>query len=76
MEGTIHVSLSGQREYHLGYLSGPKPQMVELNLQPIDKEINMGSSTQSEWERNAQNRQQKMNWQNKMSKKSKNIGSR
>ena len=44
---------------------GPKLEMVELPLEPIYEETIMGSSAQSERERNARNAQQKMNWQNK-----------
>ena len=39
--------------------------MVDLPLKPIYKDTKIGSSAQSEWERNARNTQQKMNWQNK-----------
>ena len=43
----------------------PKPEMVELPLEPIYDEIIIGASAQSERERNARNAQQKLNWQNK-----------
>ena len=46
-------------------LLGPKPEMVELPLEPIYEETIVGASAQSERERNARNAQQKMNWQNK-----------
>ena len=43
----------------------PKPEMVELSLEPIYEETIVGASAQSERGRNARNAQQKMNWQNK-----------
>ena len=49
----------------LDTLLGPKPEMVDLPLDPIYKETIVGSSAQSEREGNARNAQQKMNWQNK-----------
>ena len=39
--------------------------MVDLPLEPIYEETIMGSSAQSERERNVRNAQQKKNWQNK-----------
>ena len=39
--------------------------MVALPLEPIYEKTIVGSSAQSERERNARNAQQKMNWQNK-----------
>ena len=48
----------------LDTLLGPKPEMVDLALEPIYKKI-FGSLAQSERERNARNAEQKMNWQNK-----------
>ena len=49
----------------LDTLIGPKPEMVEIPLEPIYEETIVGASAQSERERNARNAQQKMNWQNK-----------
>ena len=43
--------------------NGPKPEIVDLPLKPINEETIVGSSAQSERERNARNAQQKMNWQ-------------
>ena len=43
----------------------PKPDMVDLPLEPMYEETIVVSSAQSERERNARNAQQKMNWQNK-----------
>ena len=48
----------------LDTLLGPKPEMVDLPLKPIYEETIVGSSAQSERERNARNAQQKMNCQN------------
>ena len=49
----------------LDTLLGPKPEMVDLPFEPIYEETVVGSSAQSEREKNACNAQQKMNWQNK-----------
>ena len=49
----------------LDTLFGPKPEMVDLPLEPIYEETIIGLSAQSERERNTRNAQQKMNWQNK-----------
>ena len=49
----------------LDTLLGPKPEMVDLPLEPIYEETIIGLSAQSERERNTRNAQQKMNWQNK-----------
>ena len=43
----------------------PKPEMVDLPLETIYEETIMGSSAESERERNARNVQQRINWQNK-----------
>ena len=46
-------------------LFGSKPVMVDLPLESIYEETIVGSSAQSERERNARNAQQKLNWQHK-----------
>ena len=43
----------------------PKPEKVDLPLEPIYEKVIVGSSAQSERERNARNAQQKINWKNK-----------
>ena len=40
---------------------GPKPELVEVPLEPIGEETIFRSSAQSEWEGNARNAQQKLN---------------
>ena len=47
----------------LDTLLGPKTEMVDLPLERIYDEAIVGSSAQSERERNARNAQQKKNWQ-------------
>ena len=44
---------------------GPKQEMVDLPLEPNYEDTNVGSSAQSERERNTRNAQQ-MNWQKKL----------
>ena len=43
-------------------LLGPKPEMVDLPLEPIFEETIIGSSARSERKKNARNAQQKKNW--------------
>ena len=52
-------ALSVRENIILDTLLGPKPEMVDLPLEPIYKETIAGSSAQSERERNARNAQQK-----------------
>ena len=59
------LALLAKEHITLDTLLGPKPEMVELPLEPIYKETIVGASAQSERERNARNAQQKMNCQNK-----------
>ena len=59
------LALLAKENIILDTLRGPKPEMVELPLEPIYEETIVGASAQSERERNARNAQQKMNWQNK-----------
>ena len=59
------LALLAKENIILDTLLGPKPEMVELPLEPIYEETIVGASAQSERERNARNAQQKMNWQNK-----------
>ena len=59
------LALLAQENTILDTLLGPKPEIVELSLEPIYEETIVGASAQSERERNARNAQQKMNWQNK-----------
>ena len=59
------LALLANENFILDTLLGPKSEMVKLPLEPIYEEIIVGTSAQSESERNAHNAQQKMNWQNK-----------
>ena len=59
------LALLAKENIILDTLLGPKPEMVDLPLEPIYEETIVGSSAQLERERNARNAQQKMNWQNK-----------
>ena len=59
------LALLAKENIILDTLLGPKPEMVDLPLEPIYEETIVGSAAQSERERNARNAQQKMNWQNK-----------
>ena len=61
------MALLAKENSILDTLLGPKPEMMELTLEPIYEEKIVGASAQSERERerNARNAQQKMNWQNK-----------
>ena len=59
------LALLAKENIILDTLLGPKPEMVELPLEPIYEETIVGASAQSERERNARYAQQKMNWQNK-----------
>ena len=54
------LELPAKENIILGTLLGPKPEMVDLPLQSIYEETIIGSSAQSERERNARNAQQKM----------------
>ena len=55
------LALLAKENIILDTLLGPKPEMVELPLEPIYEETIVGASAQSERERNARNAQQKMN---------------
>ena len=57
------LALLAKENIILDTLLGPKPEMVELPLEPIYEETIVGASAQSERERNARNAQQKMNCQ-------------
>ena len=59
------LALLAKENIILDTLLGPKPEMLDLSLETIYEETIVGSSAQSERERNACNAQQKMNWQNK-----------
>ena len=59
------LTLLAKEKISLDTLLGPKPEMVVLQFEPMYEETIIGSSAQSERERNARNAQQKMNWQNK-----------
>ena len=59
------LALLAKENIILDTLLRPKPEMVELPLEPIYEETIVGASAQSERERNARNAQQNMNWQNK-----------
>ena len=59
------LALLAKENKILDTLLGPKPEMMDLPLKPIYEETVMGSSAQSERERNARNAQQKINWLNK-----------
>ena len=59
------LALLAKENIILDILLGPKPEMVDLPLEPIYVETIICSSAQSERERNACKAQQKMNWQNK-----------
>ena len=58
------LALLAKENIILDTLIGPKPEMVDLPLKPVNEETIMGSSAQSERERNARNTQQKINWEN------------
>ena len=51
----------------LDTLLGLKPKMMDIQLKPIYEETIIGSSAQSERERNARNAQQTMIWQKQVS---------
>ena len=55
------LALLAKENIILDTLLGPKPDTVELPLEPIYEETIVGASAQSERERNARNAQQKMN---------------
>ena len=56
------LALLAKENFILDTLLGPKPEMVELPLEPIYEKTIVGASAQSEREERSQ---QKMNWQNK-----------
>ena len=56
--------LQKRTSFSIHYLD-PKPEMMDLPLEKTYEENIIGSSAQSERERNARNAQLKMNWQNK-----------
>ena len=60
-----NLALLAEANINLDILLGPKPEMVDLPLEPIYEETIVGFSAQSERERNARKAQQRMNWQNK-----------
>ena len=59
------LALLAKENITLDTLLGPKPEMVDLPLEPVYEETKVVSSAQSERERNARNAQQKFNWQNR-----------
>ena len=59
------LALLAKENVILDKLLGPKPEMLEIPLEPIYKETIVDASAQSVRERNARNGQQKVNWQNK-----------
>ena len=59
------LALLAKANIILDTLLGPKPEMVELPLEPIYEETIIGASPQSERVRNPRSAQQKKNWQNK-----------
>ena len=59
------LALLAKENITLVTLLVPKLEMVDLPVEPIYEEIIVGSSAQSERERNARNAQKKTNWQNK-----------
>ena len=59
------MALLAKENIILDSLLVPKPEIVDLLLEPIYEETKIGSSAQSERERNGRNAQQKMNLQNK-----------
>ena len=58
------LAILAKENIFLDILLGPKPEMVDLPLEPIYEETRFGYFSQSERERNARNAQ-KVNWQNK-----------
>ena len=58
------LTLLAKENTILDTLLVPKPEMVDLPLEPIYEKTIVGSSAQSERETNARNAQQKMTWQN------------
>ena len=59
------LAIMAKKNIILDTLLGPKPEMVDFPLEPIYEETIIGSSAQSEREKNVRNAQQKMNWRNK-----------
>ena len=59
------LALMAKENIILDTLLGPKLEMVNLPLEAIYKDTKVGSSAQSERERNARNAHQETNWQNK-----------
>ena len=59
------LALLAKENIILETLLGPKTEMVDLPLEPKYGETIIGSSAQSEREKNARSAQQKMNWRNK-----------
>ena len=63
-----NLTLLAQENTILDTLLGPKPEMLDLQLEPIHEEqslVHLLNQKERERERNARNAQQKMNWQNK-----------
>ena len=65
MENAIQIGTIGKSEYNSRHSTCNKARDGGPPLEPIYEETIVGSSAQSERERNARNAQQKMNWQNK-----------
>ena len=63
MEVEYELAPLAKENMILDTLLGPKTEMVDLPLERIYDEAIVGSSAQSERERNARNAQQKKNWQ-------------
>ena len=59
------LTLLAKENITLDILLEPKPETVQLPLEPIYEDTITGSSAQSERERLARNAQSKMNWENR-----------
>ena len=62
------LALLAKENFALDTLLEPKPETVQLPLEPIYENTITGSSAQSERERLARNAQLKMNWENRCQK--------
>ena len=62
------LALLAKKNIALDFLLEPKPESVQLPLEPIYENTITGSSAQSERERLARNAQLKMNWENQCQK--------
>ena len=59
------LALLAKESFTIDTLLEPKPETVQLPLEPIYEDTITGSSAQSERERLARNAQSKMNWENR-----------